>query len=215
MMRHRTPKLAAPQAATKTDAIRRKTAQTHFGQDGVRHEYDRYADTSTRTGAEQTCARGQIQTASNAAAIAAPTVSAPKGEKRTRRGAFNGSRIAAGSSAAHTALVREVLAAVGSLPGVVAGANASGRAAYVDERTGRVARVPYGWPSAGGPDLLIVVAPLGRLVAFECKTGNAQLTAKQRAVHAALRAVGVHVAIVRSVDDARQSLAQLNSDNSR
>ncbi len=111
-----------------------------------------------------------------------------------------------GSSAAHTALVRAILADLGALPGVVIGANASGRAAYVSEKTGRRFHVPYGWLAPGGPDLLAVVAPLGRLVAFEVKTGDATATKGQRACHAALRAVGVVVAVVRSVDEARAAL---------
>jgi hypothetical protein len=107
-----------------------------------------------------------------------------------------------GSSAAHTALVKDVLVAIGSLPGVVAGPNASGRARYMSERTGERFHVPYGWPMKGGPDILAAVAPFGRLVALECKTGDATTTAEQRACHAALRAVGVVVCVVRSVDDA-------------
>jgi hypothetical protein len=112
-----------------------------------------------------------------------------------------------GSSAAHTALVNAVLAAIGALPGVVAGPNASGQARYISERTGKSFHVPYGWPMRGGPDILAAVAPLGRLVALECKTGGATTTAEQRACHTALRRVGVTVHVVRSVDDARRALA--------
>jgi hypothetical protein len=114
-----------------------------------------------------------------------------------------------GSSAAHSALVNAVLAAIGALPGVIAGANASGRAKYVSERTGRTYVVPYGWMAPGGPDILAVVAPLGRLVAMECKTGDATTTTEQRACHTALRRVGVAVHVVRSVDDARRALAEV------
>ncbi len=111
------------------------------------------------------------------------------------------------SSADHSALVNAILADCGSLPGVVIGANASGRAVYMSA-TGRRFRVPYGWPHAkgGGPDLLAVVAPLGRMVALECKTGEATTTKAQRECHAALRAVGVAVHVVRSVEQARAAL---------
>ncbi len=112
-----------------------------------------------------------------------------------------------GSAAGHAALVHAILAELGSLRGVVLGANASGRARYVSERTGKAAVVPYGWLSPGGPDLLAVVAPLGRLVALEVKTGGARLTRAQRACHEALRAVGVAVHVVRSVAEARAALA--------
>jgi hypothetical protein len=61
----------------------------------------------------------------------------------------------------------------------------------------------------GGPDILAVVAPLGRLVALEAKTGDATTTAEQCGCHAALRAVGVIVSVVRSVDDARRVLAEI------
>lgn len=110
-----------------------------------------------------------------------------------------------GSSAAHSALVNAILVALGALPGVVIGVNASGRAKYVSER-GRVHVVPYGLLAPGGPDIVAFVAPLGRAVCFEAKTGKARLTRDQRAVHAALRAVGVAVHVVRSVDDARAAL---------
>lgn len=113
------------------------------------------------------------------------------------------------SSADHTALVRAVLAELGALPGVVIGQNASGRAHYGTE-DGRGFRVPYGWPAGkGGPDILAAVAPLGRLMAFECKTGEARVTRAQRAVHRALRAVGVEVCVVRSVEEAREGFAKL------
>jgi hypothetical protein len=52
-------------------------------------------------------------------------------------------------------------------------------------------------------------APLGRLVALECNTGDATTTAEQRECHAALRGVGVVVSVVRSVEDARRVLAEV------
>lgn len=111
------------------------------------------------------------------------------------------------TSADHSRLVNAILLALGTIPGVVIGANPSGRAKYVGEN-GRAFFVPYGWPStAGGPDILAVIAPIGRLVGLECKTGGATLTKEQRATHAALRAVGVVVHVTRSVDEARAALA--------
>lgn len=113
-----------------------------------------------------------------------------------------------GSTSAHTALCREILAELGSMPGIVLGSNPSGMSLLVDRRTGDKRGVQYGWPShAGGPDLLAVVAPHGRMVALECKTGNATTSPEQKACHAALRAVGVSVHVVRSVEDARRALA--------
>lgn len=117
------------------------------------------------------------------------------------------------NGAAHTRLVHDILADLGALPGVVAGANASGRARYFNEKTSRTSVVPYGWLSPGGPDILIALAPLGRLIALECKTGQARATPEQRAVHEALRAVGVAVFVVRSVDEARRALATPASES--
>jgi hypothetical protein len=117
---------------------------------------------------------------------------------------------AAGSSAAHTKLVHDILEACGSMPGVIIGSNAAGRAAYVSE-SGRRFHVPYGWPDprGGGPDILAAVAPLGRLVGLEAKTGDATTTREQRECHAALRAVGVEVHVVRTVEEARRVIAEV------
>jgi hypothetical protein len=111
-----------------------------------------------------------------------------------------------GSAAAHAALVNAILAACGAMPGVVIGANAVGRATYVNELTGRSYVVPYGFLGKGAPDLFALVAPHGRAIALEAKTGSATPTKEQRACHAALRAVGVEVHVVRSVDEARTAI---------
>jgi len=106
----------------------------------------------------------------------------------------------------HTQLCREIMIAIGAIPGVIVGANPTGLATYTGDR-GSTWRVHYGWPSSeGGPDLLAVVAPLGRLVALEVKTGSGRARPEQRAVHAALAAVGAVVAVVRSVDEARAAI---------
>jgi hypothetical protein len=112
-------------------------------------------------------------------------------------------------TAAHTALVRQVLAAIGSLPGVIAGDNPCGLAKYPrrDDPT-KVFAVPYGWPvSEGSPDILVAV--YGRLVALEVKTSAAKPTPEQLRCHEALRAVGVVVVVVRSVNDALEAVNQV------
>lgn len=109
-------------------------------------------------------------------------------------------------SSAHTQLVREIMASLGSLPGVVLGGNPTGLAHYMSEKLQRYA-VHYGWPSwEGGPDILAAVAPLGRLVALEVKTGKGVAEPEQLIVHEALRHVGCIVAVVRSVEGARQAI---------
>lgn len=109
-------------------------------------------------------------------------------------------------SAAHTALVRSILAAIGAEPDVLVSMNESGRARYMG-RDGSEWFVPYGYPTAeGGPDLLILLAPRGRLVGLEVKTGSGVTTSAQRAAHEAMRRFGALVYVVRSVDDARRAL---------
>lgn len=104
-------------------------------------------------------------------------------------------------SAAHTNLVKQILVAVGSLPGVIAADNPCGVARYPrnDDPT-KFFAVPYGWPyQKGSPDILIAV--FGVLLAVECKTGDARMNADQRACRDALRAAGVRVIEARRVED--------------
>jgi hypothetical protein len=112
------------------------------------------------------------------------------------------------NSQEHTALCRAILDAIGARPGVIAGLNSIGVAVQVSE-TGQRYSVTYGWPCPGGPDILAVVAPHGRLLGLEVKTGAAQSSAVQRKVHKALAAVGVEVAVCRSVEDAEDALAAM------
>lgn len=108
------------------------------------------------------------------------------------------------SAAEHAALVRDILAELGSLRGVIMGANPCGIAHYINDDTGDEYHVPYGWPAPGGPD--IIVLALGRLIGLEVKTGKARLTREQRACHMALRAAGGHAFVVRSLEDARKAI---------
>ena len=110
----------------------------------------------------------------------------------------------------HAALVNAILAECGALPGVVLEANASGRATYISD-AGKRYYVPYGWLAPGGPDLIAAVA--GRMACLEVKTGNATTSKEQRACHEALRAVGVEVHVVRSVDEARAALLAVARGN--
>jgi hypothetical protein len=103
--------------------------------------------------------------------------------------------------AAHTRLVNAILGELGAMPGVVIGVNPCGLARYMSTQ-GKHFAVPYGWPSPGGPDILAVVAPHGRMVAIECKTGGGIARSIQKDVHAALCAVGVTVCVVGSVEEA-------------
>lgn len=111
-------------------------------------------------------------------------------------------------SAAHTALVKSILAEFGSLPGVLLVINESGRARYMSN-SGKEYFVPYGFPeSEGGPDILGVIAPRGSLFGLECKTGEATSTKVQRVCREGLAGFGVVVTEVHSIDDARDAIAE-------
>lgn len=58
----------------------------------------------------------------------------------------------------------------------------------------------------GEPDLQGWLAPSGRGFCLEVKTSTGRLSADQKRVHEALRAVGVLVYTVRSVDEAIKAL---------
>jgi hypothetical protein len=117
-----------------------------------------------------------------------------------------GVKVVCGSAVEHARLVNAILAECGAMSGVVLGLNATGRARYLNERTGRAYVVPYGFPGPVAPDLLAAIAPHGKLLGLEAKTGDATTTPAQRAVHEALRAVGVAVHVVRSVAEARAAI---------
>jgi len=107
----------------------------------------------------------------------------------------------ANQGAAHTALLRQALAAIGALPGVIAALNPCGKATYVSDQ-GKTFYTPYGWPCPGGPDILVVVAPRGRALGLEGKTGQASLSKAQAPVHRALEAVGMPVVVFHSPEEA-------------
>lgn len=118
---------------------------------------------------------------------------APRDATGTRGGAMPG---AVGND-----LVRDVLAALGWLPGVVAMRNPVMRV-----------KLPSGghaWTGIGGegaPDVHVEVMGAGgqwRCVWMECKAGTGKLTPAQRQWHEAARRMGRHAYVVRSVEHAR------------
>lgn len=102
-------------------------------------------------------------------------------------------------SAAHHALKREILLAIGSEPDVRLFENPRG----FDER----AKATYGL-ALGAVDLIGLVRPRGRFLALEVKTGNARPTPAQIAFLAMVNAFGGLGRVVRSVDEARAALAE-------
>lgn len=74
----------------------------------------------------------------------------------------------------------------------------------------RERKVHYGL-GLGGPDLVGLLVGSGRFVGFEIKTPTGSLSSNQRAWHAAVRANGGFVAVVRCVDGALEALARAES----
>jgi hypothetical protein len=63
---------------------------------------------------------------------------------------------------------------------------------------------------AGGPDILAILPPSGRLLGVECKTDSGRLAPAQRAWHEAARAAGAAVLVVRSIDELDHHLRELS-----
>lgn len=100
----------------------------------------------------------------------------------------------------------EIMAAIGSLPGVICMRNAVGQAIHTDAR-GNTRRVTYGL-GEGSPDLVCIIAPLGKWVGLEVKVPGEKPRPEQVRCHAAWRAVGAVVAVVTSVPEALAALEE-------
>jgi hypothetical protein len=96
---------------------------------------------------------------------------------------------------------RDIELALGSLPGVLVLRNSVGVARHVDAKTGVLRMVSYGL-GVGSPDLLVVLAPYGRLIGLEVKRPGEFPTMEQTRCHAAWRKFGARVYVVRSVAEA-------------
>jgi hypothetical protein len=69
--------------------------------------------------------------------------------------------------------------------------------------------VRFGDP--GSPDIFGILAPSGRLLAVECKTGQGRLNPAQRAWMASAEAAGAACLVVRSVAELERWLAEENT----
>ena len=106
---------------------------------------------------------------------------------------------------AHTALVRAIQGELGALPGVLVLANNQGTARFMNPRTEREYTVRLGL-GPGTPDLLLILAPYGRLLGLECKTGTGRPTPEQKQCHSVWASFGAHVVVVHTVAEAREAL---------
>jgi hypothetical protein len=114
-------------------------------------------------------------------------------------------------SAAHTALVKEILMTYGATDGLLLVINECGRARYMSGN-GKEFFVPYGFPTSnGGPDILGVVAPDARLFGLEIKTGKAKASKDQKSTHQGLLRFGVRVYVVHSLEEAGEAIDEVRS----
>ncbi|MFM1749020.1 MAG: hypothetical protein RLZZ188_2686 [Verrucomicrobiota bacterium] len=101
-----------------------------------------------------------------------------------------------------TLLLQAVRLALGDEPDLVLWRNNTG--ALRDE-TGRMVR--YGL-AVGSPDLVGILAPRGRLFCLEVKTAKGRVSDEQRQWHDLAMRMGAFVRVVRSIDEAREALAE-------
>lgn len=109
-----------------------------------------------------------------------------------------------------TAIMREIELALGAEPDVLLLRNNVGVAKHVHERTGRTWHVVYGL-GPGSPDLVCIVAPLGRVVGLEVKRPGEKPSEAQLVCRSAWRSFGAVVETVTSVDEARAVLARVRT----
>ena len=81
------------------------------------------------------------------------------------------------------------------------------------DKEGRERFVTYGL-GAGSPDLLVILAPRGRLVGLEVKKPGEDATPAQRQVHGIWRRFGAHVATVHGPFEARAALEEAREEGS-
>jgi hypothetical protein len=102
------------------------------------------------------------------------------------------------NGAAHSKLKNEILLALGRRSDVLVWNNPTGM--FVP--FGRENSPPVRCGIPGQADILAVVAPLGRLVGIECKTGSGRQSEAQTNWQKAMESRGGIYGVVRSVDDA-------------
>lgn len=106
-----------------------------------------------------------------------------------------------------SAIQRDVELAIGSEPDVVVMRNTVGRAVHTSQATGATYTLTYGL-GTGSPDLVCILAPLGRWFCLELKRPGEQPTEAQRNVHAIWRRFGAFVAVVTSAEEAKAALTR-------
>lgn len=119
----------------------------------------------------------------------------------------------------HRNLKNHIRAALGGMQGVVCWNNESGQGFVGGIGTKclscggprRRTAIKYG-VGDGGSDLLALVAPHGKLLAIEVKTGNATLQPNQRRFRALVESMGGRYVTARSVDDAVKAVKEIQDE---
>ena len=102
---------------------------------------------------------------------------------------------------------RQILAAIGSEWDYLVLKNSVGVAQHY-AADGKSWKVPYGL-GVGSPDLVGILAPLGRWLCFEVKCPGEEATKEQEIVHSIWRGFGAFVFVVHSVEETRAALKQM------
>jgi hypothetical protein len=131
------------------------------------------------------------------------------------------------ANAAHSQLLRDVRDELADVPGIVLWVNPRGVATFAD-KTGAVRRrVDYGL-AKGASDLVGILRieplpfpidrahdiPIGRFIALEIKTGNAQRTKHQRMFQEIVRRMGGFACVIRDRSEARAAIARARKGDS-
>jgi hypothetical protein len=111
-----------------------------------------------------------------------------------------------------TSIQNEIELAIGSEPDLLLLRNSVGEAVHYDRNSGREWHVPYGL-GKGSPDLVGLLLVPSTATSFsvwfclEVKADTGELSEEQETCHAIWRRFGALIFVVRSVDEARASLA--------
>jgi hypothetical protein len=108
------------------------------------------------------------------------------------------------------AILRDIEIELGAEPDALVLRNNVGVARNVDD-DGRERFIRFGL-GRGSPDLIVILAPLGRIVGLEVKKPGERPTAEQLRTHAVWRRFGAFVAVVCSRAEARAALERARSE---
>lgn len=130
---------------------------------------------------------------------------------RYRRWTDNGTCSSCGHVVREVQIMDAVKAVLISDPRCLIWRNEIGHSTHLPDGTKRQGPIKYGLCNPGGADLIGLYA--GRFLAVECKTVKGRQSPEQVRFQAAITAKGGVYALVRSEDDARELLTQLQQQH--